>query len=222
MREKVAVILSLLLLGGVAAEKWTLLAPADASAYHERVRRVAAAAPLRIGGWEGQDVPVPPSAVKLLDPNVLISREFVNPAGQRVSFLLVQCDDTRELVAHYPPVCYPGQGYKLASHRIEDGAVDGTSISWSRYEFVQQGFDQFASIVVRHFIVMPDGQVCGDMATMRTSAARVTDRFYGAAQVHVVTDARMSAADREAAFQDLVNGHRPLLDAIRSGVPLGK
>lgn len=222
MKEKFAIFLSLLLLGGIAAEKWTLLAPADASAYHARIRKIAESAPLRIGDWQGRDVPVPPTAIKLLKPNVLISREFTNPAGQRVSFLLVQCADTRELVAHYPPVCYPGRGYTLASGRLETGDAGGLRMSWTRYEFVQQSFDQFASIVVRHFIVMPDGTVCGDMAAMRTSAARVTDRFYGAAQVHLVTDARMSQADREAAYTALIEGHRPLLDAIRSGIHPGQ
>lgn len=237
MKERVAILVSALLLGGAAVERWSLSAPASAAEYHARVRSAGESAPLAFDGWSGRDVPLPPAAVKMLRPNVVLSREFerlaaTRPAegasppaaealmatGRRASFLLIQCDDTRELVAHYPPMCYPGQGYSVMAARPKTTRFDDLDVEWTQYEFVQQSVDRFASLVVAHFIVMPDGTICRSMDAMRTSAARVSDRFYGAAQVQVVTSGQVPEAEREAIFADLVRGHLPLIRQIRAGV----
>ena len=210
------IVLSGLLLVGVAAERLSLSAPSGVAPYHERVRTAAAGAPMTFAGWEGQDVEVPPAAVKLLKPNVIMSRRFMSPSpGRRVDFLLVQCEDTRELVAHYPPVCYPGRGYRLVSTTPQHLSTDGLHVSWTDYKFVRQSFDEFSSIVASHFIIMPDGHLRASMDAMRTAAARVQDRYYGAAQVHVVFDSTVEPAVRLAILKEMVAAHRELIDAIR-------
>lgn len=218
MKDKVAIIVSVVLLACIAGEKLTLLAPAEASTYHERVRAAAKTLPLRIGDWAGKEVEVPPAAVKLLRPNVIISREFVNEStGRRASFLLVQCDDTRELVAHYPPVCYPGRGYQLLKAESQATTLKGVEGGLTEYRFVRQSFDDFSSLVVAHFIVMPDGQVRADMDAMRSAAARVQNRFFGAAQVQVAMDGSVPERERREVVATLIEGHRTLIDAILRG-----
>src|SRR4051812_11108984 len=71
----------------------------DAEAYHTRVRKVAANIPYHFGNWLGLDVPVPGSAVKLLKPNIIISRRFEEMrTGRQVTLLVVQCTDARDIL----------------------------------------------------------------------------------------------------------------------------
>src|SRR5512146_1994836 len=105
--DLVAMVLSVLLLGGAVAERFTLLPPADARAYQERVRKAFDVFPKSQGDWVAQDCEIPAQAMKLLRPNSILSRSYTNVVtGQRCSVLLVDCTDARDLVCHYPPICY--------------------------------------------------------------------------------------------------------------------
>src|SRR3954447_13582158 len=90
--------LSLALLGGIAWTRRSMTPPPESAPYHDAVRAAAAAAPTRIGTWVGKDVPIPNEAVKVLRPNVVISRHFTDVvSGESVTFLLVHCTDIRDL-----------------------------------------------------------------------------------------------------------------------------
>jgi hypothetical protein len=92
----------------------------DPEPYHASVRQAAASVPLRTGTWFATEEPVPPSAMALIKPNVILSRRYVDAiSGQQAILLLVQCRDARDLLGHWPPVCYAGQGWvqELAAER---------------------------------------------------------------------------------------------------------
>jgi hypothetical protein len=217
--DVVAVMVSVGLLAAVAVERRSVEPPDDASGYHERVRLAAEGAPPYLGDWAAREMQVPYEAISLLRPNVLLSRQFVNVAnGRRVSLLLVHCQDARDLVGHYPPNCYPGQGWQLTGSEDRDWTLEDWSIAGTEYSFRRDTFNQSNHQVVSNFMVLPDGTTMRDMNAVRMAAASVQRRFYGAAQVQVVFEGSMPIEQREEIFKLLVTGHWPIIDAIRSGV----
>ena len=72
------------------------------------------AAPYRIGQWIGEDVAVPPAALEILQTNAILSRRFRHlTSGINANLLVVHCSDARDMQGHYPPVCYPANGWIL-------------------------------------------------------------------------------------------------------------
>src|SRR5262245_21230560 len=115
LRGQAAPLLSLLLLGGIVADRWLFAVPSgDPRAYHESVRVVAARIPLRVGEWVGREIEPPEAAVSLLRPNAIRGVRFEHEATkEEVSLTLVQCRDARDMGGHWPPVCYPAHGWTL-------------------------------------------------------------------------------------------------------------
>src|SRR5579884_1718328 len=106
--------LTLSLLGGTLADRLKFHTPGpDAGRYHQLVQDAGATVPREIGDWKADgDSPLPPAAIALLHPNLVISRHYENSkTGHSVEFLLIQCSDVRDLLGHYPPRCYPANGY---------------------------------------------------------------------------------------------------------------
>lgn len=211
--------LALLFLAGAAVDrKAHMVAPEDTTAYQARVREAYAQLPMRIGNWIGEETPVPQSAVALLHPNVIISRRYTNfVTGRTASFLLTQCADARDMAGHYPPICYPNQGWILQRSEAHRWAVDGLEVNGMEYRFLRSPTSP-AGIVVRNFMILPDGSIAPDMDSIRKSTS-VRRRFYGAGQVQVICDAGVPDAEQGEIFTSLVEGHMPVITAILSGVP---
>src|SRR5947207_4217407 len=116
-------VLSLALLGGIAAEQHRRLKPRDVEPYHARAAAAVKAVPYVIGYWTGKDDEIPSAAQKLLRPNAILSRTYSdNDPGRGgiyrtrrrdASLLVVQCRDSRDMVGHYPPICYRAHGMTL-------------------------------------------------------------------------------------------------------------
>jgi hypothetical protein len=211
--------LSIALLCGVGIDMISLSAPADASAYHARVRAVGAQVKDRIGDWKGRPTELPRAAVKLLRPNVAFSTFYENSyTGRRATFLMVQVADARDLFGHYPPICYKMQGFQQVSGEPKDWTVDGLTIHGMEYQFEFRTFDRSESKCIMNFMIIPDGSTQRDITAVDAQAADLQKRFYGAGQVQVIVDSSYPAKEREEIFRALVGGNRELIDAIRAGV----
>ena len=128
------------------------LTPASISAGH--------AVPYKLGNWVGSDVESPPSAIQMLKPNVVVSRYYENTeTGEALSLLLTHCKDARNLVGHYPPVCYPSSGYATDFNERVGLTVGDCEISLTEYAFVREYEDELEGTVVANFMVLPDGQI---------------------------------------------------------------
>jgi hypothetical protein len=219
-RAVAPVALTLLLLSGALADKVKFhLPPADAAEYHARVRRVAAELPYNVGPWLGTEVPVPPSAVTLLRTNVIVSRQYQHVrSGRTASVLIVQCEDARDLIGHYPPVCYPAHGWSKRSAAPAIRELDGESIPVTDYTFTSTRIDRASELRISNFMVLPDGQICRDMDGVETAARDYRRKFFGAAQVQIVTAAEWSDADRDELFSHVMGAAGPLLREMSSGV----
>jgi hypothetical protein len=192
--------------------------PDDAGPYQARVRQSQELVSLRFGDWVGEDIPVPTAAITLLHPNVMISRRYTNiKTGRSASLLLDQCSDVRDMNGHFPPICYPNQGWTLEKSIPRQWVVDGLTISGMEYHFSRGGADNSTGVVVRNFMILPGGTIAADMDAIRRNVD-LNHRFYGAGQIQVITDRGIPYEDQEQIFRSLVAGHEPVIKAILAPV----
>ena len=211
-------LLSVGLLGAMGFSALSRPTPDDAEPYHLRVKQVAAEIPLRIDRWIGTDKEPTRAAVKLLNPNVLFTRRYRNlDTGRTATFMLVQCKDARDLAGHYPPVCYPAHGWKLKSSAPKYWHFNELQIPGMEYRFDFSRLEGTRRIVIRNFMILPDGRIYRDMSGVREAAADYNRHFFGAAQIQLVTDAGMPSPERDEVFRELLEGHQTLIDALRGG-----
>jgi len=210
-----SILAACLLLAGAGADALTSPSAGDSAPYLKSVRDAYASTPMRLGNWLGTDVPVPASAITLLRPNVLLSREYVDlENGRKVTFLLVHCSDARDILGHYPPVCYPSAGWVEQSREQKQWTVNGVSIPGYEYRFASAPGSGLPSLVVMNTMLLPDGAFHEDMDAVRKTAARLRLRSWGAGQIQVLVDESLSTADRDAVFESMVRIHWPLLMSI--------
>ena len=89
------------------------MSPVQTDEYHASVKAAVEAVPTVVGSWVGIDTPVPEAAVRMLHPNIILSRRYQNlSTNETLTVLLVHVRDARDVLGHYPPVCYPGQGWR--------------------------------------------------------------------------------------------------------------
>jgi hypothetical protein len=208
------------LLGGVALDRQLLHVPSgNAEAYHLRVR-AAAAMPVYFDDWVSQDIPVLPAAVAMLRPNVVMERRYRNiSTGLQADFLLVQCRDARDLIGHYPPVCYKANGFQQLSCEPDLRKIQNLPLNGTTYEFSSSKLAMKGSMKVFDLMILPNGQTAPDMNGVYTIARDRRLRHFGAAQIQILTDAAMSEGDRTRVIDTLVKSAKPVIDAIRAGVP---
>jgi hypothetical protein len=213
--------LAAVVLAGIAAHRYaTVRKPPDVTQYHRRVREAHAAVPAHIGGWVGSDTPVPAQAIRLLDPNLLVSRHYVNVEnGLAAGFLLVHCADAHDMAGHFPLRCYPAAGWKLGGSRPREWVVDGLRVPGYEYEFTRESPEGQRSIVVANTLLRPGGQAFADMAGMTRSILGAGGQSSGAGQLQVYfDDRRLSQEQRDTAVVELLGGYRSVVDAILSDV----
>ncbi len=193
---------------------------ADASPFHAEAANAIRSIPSQFGPWQGSDIAVPTSAQALLKPNAIVSRSYSNrETGEQASLVVVQCRDTRDMAGHYPPICYPGQGWTESAdeRRIVTLTVADRPLRATRYEFKRSGFDRERTLVVYNFFAMPGKGLPTDMDAIRRAAADYTARPFGAAQFQVVLtnpSSRYTAEQEAVIVQSLLDPLSPVVDLL--------
>jgi hypothetical protein len=228
------------MLVGMMAEARTHVQPSEAEPHLKRCRDAIAAFPSKIetanGTWTGQDSVMPEPAIKLLLPNAILSREYVNDKTRAVvELLIVNCGNARYLQGHYPPNCYPSQG----ENEIKDDRKSRTwdlpdmKINGMEYHFLPKSpTDQ--DHVVYNFFVMPhvpgvtvahkelDGKIFPDIDAVYKSGEDYQRGYYGAAEFQLVTGAELTSQERDQAFIDLLSPNQNILWTLENRAPGGK
>jgi hypothetical protein len=156
--------------------------------------------------------------MSILKPNVMLSRRFVNVrTGDEASVLLVQCSDRRDLLGHYPPVCYPGQGWRITSDNYWNVRLNNVTIPAREYKLVKPGPDKAERMIVGNFMIVPDGRLVRNLTGLGGQTVTKNRNQFGAAQMQVVVPGYLNAKVREQIFRELVTGHFPLVQAIQAG-----
>ena len=192
--------------------------PQDAESYHEQVRLAAASIPHQIGDWMGTDKAITPAAIKILQPNAMLNRSYKNAKdGRTASVLLVQCKNARDLAGHYPPNCYPSHGWKTDNAEEKEWRVDGHKMRGMEYAFSFARTTGTSRIVIRNFMILPNGQIYPDMNGVRMAAADYNRYFFGAAQFQLLTEAGIPNEKRDSIFRELLSGYEHVIEVIRGG-----
>jgi hypothetical protein len=213
-------VVSLLLV--IGAESQYRPKPADAEPFHARVFQLRQEIPSVMGDWVGEDQPLPAAAIEMLRPNAELCRVYKNKVnGRRAVLLFVQCRDARDMGAHYPPVCYRGQGYICTSGRedFDCEVKPGQIVKGSEYLFTMPSSFEAKSQWVIDLLIVPnrEGTFARDIDEVRRAAADYLRQYYGAAQIQLVMDGSYSKDIRYAIFRELMADNMPLINILRSG-----
>jgi hypothetical protein len=228
--------LSIGLLAGIAAERATHLKPKDVEPYHAAAKAAIDSVPYLIDGgrWTGTDEEIPVAAQKLLRPNAILSRRYsdnspvtasddVRPEHRLASVLIVQCRDSRDMVGHWPPICYRAHGDTIDEKYCgpRDWEVNGTIIPGYEYQFTKVFGGQTLRTVVYNFLIVPGRGIVRDMKGVEQAAEDYQQRYYGAAQFQVVFHAQASAEpsreQRDEIFATLMGPNIQLIETLTSG-----
>lgn len=210
--------LAALVLAAMAAYSIGSIRPSGSEAYFRAVRQSIEALPTNIDGYQGLDTPVLPGAVELLRPNKLLQRQYRHPlTGASFSVLIVHCGDVRDMMGHYPPVCYPSNGWTMEEARKDSiqRPVDGP-IPITRYRVTREdGTTSFAKVIANTFVVpRADSPLGRDDRALDTVTRTRWSSGLGAAQVQIITDANMDEAEREEIERSVAKELQGLIDAV--------
>lgn len=190
-------------------------------AYLDDVAQAIEDLPLWIEGYRGADQPPIQAAVELLRPNKLLQREYVDPlSGERFSVLVVHCADVRDMMGHYPPRCYPSNGWDMLETR--EDAIErsrGGPIPVMRYRVsLQDGSTRYARVIANTFVVPRADDPLGrdDDALDRVTRTRWSSGL-GAAQVQIITDEGMDPDTRARIERSVADELDGLIEAIARG-----
>jgi hypothetical protein len=211
------------LLVGMAAERSAWITPAAAVPYHRRAKTAVESIPLQIARWSAVPVPIPPEAIAILRPNVILSLQYreddlANPhARDRWANLLVdQCRDARDMNGHWPHNCYVNSGQEETLAVPRDWQVGTLKITGTEYHFRQPSLTGPSETAVYNFLIVPDRGILRDMDGVRQASADLQRRFFGAAQFQVVMNADLPQAERDKMFVTLMEPCVPVIRTLMS------
>lgn len=198
-------------------------ATAEAARMQQAVAAAIRSAPYRVGAWAGKDVPVPESAVRLLRPNAVLSRRFVNlTTNESIDLIVVHCNDTRDMLGHYPPVCYPSHGWVFAdgadqSRRGRAASLSALDRTWPVhvYEFSRiRDWSSEVRIQVISFFVLPDGTITNTIDEVNGRTSWMGSSVEGVAQIQFVASGEVPADRVASAASELLEGTSDLFSAL--------
>lgn len=185
--------------------------------YHEQVRQIIESIPPEVDGWVGQQVPLPQSATSLLRPNAIISRHYVHlDRGLQATLLIVQCRDARDMAGHYPPVCYPGNGW-LQREEPTDLVIPAFDQEIRRYVFHRVAGRDERDIYVYDLFALPTGETTLSMTDVRRLSSDYANRQLGAAQIQIVIDGQTDLKEHEWILDQMYAIVASAVEAVREG-----
>jgi hypothetical protein len=175
------VLLSMMFVGGIDARP-----PTNIEGYHSAVRASINGLPYVINGAIGVDEDAAPGIDRMLRTNAMIQRRYTDPAtGDSFALAIVHCRDARNLVDHYPPVCYPASGWRAvgSERHLLPGSPSPTPVGV--YDFERdRGWQHARTSVVSFFILPDESAAVVDSMDAVTAASRSPSRTgLGAAHV---------------------------------------
>jgi len=214
-----APIATLCLLGAIGLDSSSRqYVPEGAGAYHRQVAEALELVPYRIGDWVGVDNEIRQEALQILDANASLSRTYRHiETGDAAVLLVVHCADARSLLGHYPPVCYPPQGWTEVSRSLRPVACEDVSLVSTLYDFTHDTLGRSPGIEVAHFAVLPDGKTAPDMDLLDRAARDKRTKFFGGASLQFVVDASLPEARRQEAREVLLRAISQWVQTVQQG-----
>lgn len=192
-------------------------------AYMERSAERIDEIPWLIGRFYGEDMAIRelPGVIRLLSPNRILQRRYVDPqTGEAFSLLIVHCGRADDMYGHFPPNCYPNAGWVSEEPPSEVVVHAGEhKIPARRYRFRHDGDIVTERTDILAFFVVPTGnpRFGGDMALVERSLRSPATDKYGAAQVQILTPAGLSDEARREVWDSALDAIAPVLETIAEG-----
>jgi hypothetical protein len=184
-------------------------------AYHNEVEMLVNSIPLDIGDWRGEEVLLPTSATSLLRPNALRARRYVNiDRGVSATLMFVQCRDARDMAGHFPPRCYPANGW-LEVEDSQSGVVENSGERFARYAYSRVAGKNEREITVYNMFALPSGNPSIDMGDVYQLSADYQYRYFGAAQVQVVIDGSVGQDQHDWILEEIYAIVQPSVEFVR-------
>jgi hypothetical protein len=164
---------------------------------------------------------VPKEAQRLLEPNAILSRIYQSPAGPSVQILLIHCGDARDMIGHYPPICYPSAGWvQIPVQHDTDIALRVNNVRLPVHQYSFQCFGERGRVeTIRIFnaFILPDGRVTRQIDELNRQSERLAVSVQGVAQLQVITSASVPLDEAIDAAGEILSGMPQLFDALKVG-----
>lgn len=184
----------------------TTRASPGTAAYFERVKSTIESVPMQTGPWLGDDRPVLAAAQELLQPNKILQRRYTHAETREwFEVLIVHCGDVRDMLGHYPPVCYKANGWKLEQRTpttvpLGDGETEIDAPAM-RYMFEREAEFVKEQIRIVNLFALPaseNDESFGRDLALPDRAGRFRSRArLGSAQIQIILPSDMDASRRD-------------------------
>lgn len=193
----------------------------EVSAYFEQVAAEIEAVPLQSGPWLGINIPVIPAAQELLQPNKILQRRYTNAdTNEWFELLIVHCGDVRDMLGHYPPVCYKANGWTQDGKEPVKIRIGEIETNATRYSFYREADFMRDSIRIVNIFALPatDGDGFGEDYAIVRRAGRYRERaLMGSAQIQVIVPASIDAVRQQEIIETAVSLVEPVLLGVERG-----
>lgn len=187
----------------------------------QEVATAMQAVPFFIGRWVAEEAALPREAQKLLRPNAMFSREFQTTDGPPVRVVVIHCGDARDMIGHYPPICYPSSGWvQAAAPRDVTLQVNGRDFPVCEYRYnllTNQSGGRGEAVRIFNAFILPDGRVTADIGDIHRQSDRMSVAVQGVAQLQVTTPAAAKPQAAMEAANEILSGMDGLLTALGCG-----
>lgn len=103
--------------------------------------------PMTVDEWKGRELPITEKEYDILETRNLISREYINPAGDKL-YLLIIYSETNRSVFHPPEVCMMGGGLTITGRQEEKVGLESRIFTTNKL-CAQKG--QFKEIILNSY-----------------------------------------------------------------------
>lgn len=223
IRWAIPPVITLAMLGTMVATNaaGTLRRLPEVTAYFERVKDNIEGIPLQSGPWLGVEIDVIQAAQDLLQPNKILQRRYTNAdTGEWFEMLFVHCGDVRDMLGHYPPVCYKANGWILDSKELLSVEFSGIEAPATRYAFHRESEFVEESIRIVNIFALPeeDGFGFGEDLAIAQRAGRYRERArMGSAQVQVIVPSTLGADRQREIIETAMSLVGPVLLDVERG-----
>jgi hypothetical protein len=211
----------LLLLSMIAIAGFRATPQLATDAYMQRVSETIGEIPYRVGAKIGTDAEISQPASKLLRPNKILQRRYTDyTTGETVSLIVVHCGEVRDMIGHYPPHCYPANGWTAVGSEDVSVAHHGQLFPARFYRFVKPESGLERRLDLLSFFVVPESTtpMVPDMDALERVSQSFRRNSLGAAQVQIMIPSDATPEERDRIAAEYMNVLEPTIRVIAAGV----
>lgn len=146
-------VMALLLVG--VGQRWLRRAMEVSAASPVSLDRPLASLPLRVGSWEGVDVPMDIRVVERAANDDYVNRRYVDLANNRfVDLFVAYTASPATMLGHRPDRCYPANGWRLEEVKTESlRRNDGGELRCLIHRFARDGQQNEGLVVLNYYVL---------------------------------------------------------------------